>query len=81
MKQIILGDNAAVLPRLPERFARAIYIDPPFNTGKAQKRERMRVHATSGQGDRSGFGGKRYQRRDAARAAPTRTRSRTSRRS
>jgi site-specific DNA-methyltransferase (adenine-specific) len=39
MKKIILGDNAAVLPTLPEKFAQLIYIDPPFNTGKVQKRE------------------------------------------
>jgi site-specific DNA-methyltransferase (adenine-specific) len=60
MKKIILGDNAAVLPTLPEKFARLIYIDPPFNTGKVQKRERMRVTATDGPGDRGGFGGRRY---------------------
>ena len=60
MKQIFLGDNADVLPKLPERFARAIYIDPPFNTGKVQKRARMRVTATEGPGERSGFGGRRY---------------------
>ncbi|MBX3191488.1 MAG: site-specific DNA-methyltransferase [Labilithrix sp.] len=60
MKRIILGDNAVVLPTLPERFARAIYIDPPFNTGKVQKRERMRVTATEGEGARGGFGGRRY---------------------
>jgi site-specific DNA-methyltransferase (adenine-specific) len=60
MKQIILGDNAAILPQLPAGFARAVYIDPPFNTGKVQKRDRMRVAATDGPGDRGGFGGKRY---------------------
>jgi site-specific DNA-methyltransferase (adenine-specific) len=60
MKKIILGDNAAVLATLPEKFARAIYIDPPFNTGKVQKRDRIRVTATSGDGVRGGFGGRRY---------------------
>ena len=60
MKHIVLGDNAEVLPRLPEKFARLAYIDPPFNTGKAQKRDRMRVQATDGEGDRGGFGGRRY---------------------
>ncbi len=60
MKHIVLGDNAEVLPRLPEKFARLAYIDPPFNTGKAQKRDRMRVQATDGAGDRGGFGGRRY---------------------
>jgi site-specific DNA-methyltransferase (adenine-specific) len=60
MKRIILGDNADVLPTLPEKFARLIYIDPPFNTGKVQKRDRIRVTATDGEGDRGGFGGRRY---------------------
>lgn len=60
MKRIVLGDNAAVLPTLPEKFARLIYIDPPFNTGKVQKRDRIRATATDGPGDRGGFGGRRY---------------------
>jgi site-specific DNA-methyltransferase (adenine-specific) len=64
MKKIILGDNAQVLPTLPEAFARLIYIDPPFNTGKVQKRGRIRVKAVSGEspgpGDRTGFGSRRY---------------------
>ncbi|WP_394825925.1 DNA methyltransferase [Pendulispora albinea] len=60
MKKIVLGDNAEVLPTLPEGFARLIYIDPPFNTGEPQKRDRIRVVATDGAGDRGGFGGRRY---------------------
>jgi site-specific DNA-methyltransferase (adenine-specific) len=60
MKKIILGDNAQVLPTLAEKFARLVYVDPPFNTGKAQKRNRIRVTATAGAGDRGGFGGRRY---------------------
>jgi site-specific DNA-methyltransferase (adenine-specific) len=60
MRKIIFGDNAAVLPTLPDKFARAIYIDPPFNTGKVQKRDRIRVVATDGEGVRGGFGGRRY---------------------
>jgi site-specific DNA-methyltransferase (adenine-specific) len=60
MRKIILGDNAKVLPTLPGRFARLIYVDPPFNTGKRQKRSRVRVTTSGGSGDRSGFGGRRY---------------------
>jgi site-specific DNA-methyltransferase (adenine-specific) len=60
MKRIVLGDCAAVLPTLPRAFARAVYIDPPFNTGHAQKRDRMRVTSADGAGERGGFGGKRY---------------------
>jgi site-specific DNA-methyltransferase (adenine-specific) len=60
MRQLILGDNAAVLPALPAGFARLVYIDPPFNTGKVQRRDRMRVTASTGDGARAGFGGRRY---------------------
>ena len=61
MKKIVLGDCADVLPTLPSSFARLVYIDPPFNTGRAQKRDRIRVTATDGPGTRSGFGGRRYE--------------------
>jgi site-specific DNA-methyltransferase (adenine-specific) len=61
MKQIILGDNADVLPTLPERFARLIYIDPPFNTGGVVRRDRVRVTRADGEGVRGGFGGRRYE--------------------
>jgi site-specific DNA-methyltransferase (adenine-specific) len=61
MRKIILGDNADVLPTLPEKFAQLIYIDPPFNTGKVQKRDRMRVTANDEKGVRGGFGGRRYE--------------------
>ncbi len=60
MRKIILGDNATVLPTLPERFARLAYIDPPFNTGTAQKRDRVKVAADPEAGDRIGFGGRSY---------------------
>ena len=59
MKKIVHGDNLSVLPTLGEAFARLIYIDPPFNTGETQKRNRIKVQASS-DGDRAGFGGKRY---------------------
>jgi site-specific DNA-methyltransferase (adenine-specific) len=61
MRKIILGDNATVLPSLPERFARLVYIDPPFNTGADQGRARMRVTRSEGAGQRGGFGGRRYE--------------------
>lgn len=48
MKRIILGDNAEVLPTLPEKFARLIYIDPPFNTGKVQKQDTHRCRENTG---------------------------------
>ncbi|TVQ52479.1 MAG: site-specific DNA-methyltransferase [Phycisphaerales bacterium] len=70
MERIIHGDNLVVLPTLPDAFARLIYIDPPFNTGDVQKRSRISVQAaaTQNDGDRTGFGGRRYvtQTRDSA---------------
>ena len=63
MKKIILGDNLAGLARLPDAFASVIYVDPPFNTGKVQKRDRIKATSTTGDddlGDRGGFGGRRY---------------------
>jgi site-specific DNA-methyltransferase (adenine-specific) len=60
MRKIILGDNVEVLPTLPGGFARLIYIDPPFNTHRVQKRDRIRVKVAVGAGDRRGFGGRHY---------------------
>lgn len=58
---IILGDNSQALATLPDKFASLIYIDPPFNTGKTQKRNRIKVTSvTDGEGDRVGFAGKSY---------------------
>ncbi len=39
---IIAGDNLAVLAALPEARFDLIYMDPPFNTGRAQTRDRSR---------------------------------------
>ena len=60
MNRIILGDNLKVLPDLPDASARLIYIDPPFNTGKEQKRDRFNAIADEIEGNRTGFGGKSY---------------------
>jgi len=61
VKTIILGENSRVLPSLPSGFARLVYIDPPFNTGRMQKRERMRAVATEAAEGRVGFAGRRYE--------------------
>ena len=57
---IYLADNLDVLRTLPEASVDLIYIDPPFNTGKAQQRASMRTVRSAG-GDRTGFQGRRYQ--------------------
>lgn len=56
---IYFGDNLPILERLPAACVDLIYIDPPFNTGKSQKRTRIKT-VQSEDGDRSGFGGRRY---------------------
>jgi site-specific DNA-methyltransferase (adenine-specific) len=57
--KIVLGDNMDVLPGLPAGSFNLIYIDPPFNTGHAQKRAQLRT-VRDDEGDRTGFKGKRY---------------------
>jgi site-specific DNA-methyltransferase (adenine-specific) len=56
---VVLGDCAAVLPELPDAAFQLVYIDPPFNTGKAQQRRTIRTVRDEG-GDRTGFQGRRY---------------------
>lgn len=60
MRRILQGDNLDVLKALPDAFASVVYVDPPFNTGTTQRRERIKAVATEGEGDRGGFGGRRY---------------------
>jgi site-specific DNA-methyltransferase (adenine-specific) len=60
MRRILLGDNGNVLPTLPDAFARLVYVDPPFNTGRVQRRDRMRVTTTDDPEARRGFGDRRY---------------------
>jgi site-specific DNA-methyltransferase (adenine-specific) len=59
---LIFGDNATVLEALPEATFDLIYLDPPFNTGRTQSRRTLKV-VTDEDGDRVGFGGKRYSSR------------------
>jgi site-specific DNA-methyltransferase (adenine-specific) len=56
---IVQADNLDFLKSLPDNYCRLIYIDPPFNTGKKQKRQRMTVVPDSN-GDRVGFNGTVY---------------------
>lgn len=53
------GDNLPVLRELPEETVNLIYIDPPFNTGKVQRRTQISTIRDE-DGDRTGFQGKRY---------------------
>ena len=56
---VLAGDNSLVLGRLPARSFDLIYMDPPFNTGRAQSRRTLSVRADE-DGERVGFGGRRY---------------------
>jgi site-specific DNA-methyltransferase (adenine-specific) len=60
MNQIYYGDNLPILKTLPDESVDLIYIDPPFNTGKVQKRTTIRT-IRSEKGDRKGFQGNHYQ--------------------
>ena len=53
------ADNLDVLARIRAGTFDFIYIDPPFNTGKAQRRVQLRTRKDAA-GSRTGFGGARY---------------------
>lgn len=57
---LVLGDNIEVLKELPDESFQLIYIDPPFNTGKVQKRQSIKT-IKSEDGDRTGYKGDRYE--------------------
>lgn len=60
MKNLVyFSDNLPVLLEMPTASVDLIYIDPPFNTGKVQKRTQILAQQDS-QGDRTGFSGRRY---------------------
>ena len=75
--RIIHADNLSVLPTLPDGRFTLVYLDPPFNTGRAQARQSTRhvrlPDAATGEKAESddprpgssaitGFAGKRYER-------------------
>lgn len=57
---VILADNLSVLRGMPDASVQLIYIDPPFNTGKVQKRQSIRT-VRSDKGSRVGFQGQSYE--------------------
>jgi site-specific DNA-methyltransferase (adenine-specific) len=57
--RILTRDNLKVLQKMESESVELIYIDPPFNTGRVQKRPRLRTVRDEA-GDRTGFGGRRY---------------------
>ena len=60
--EILLGDNLPLLRELAAETFQLVYVDPPFNTGRTQRRVTLETAADAG-GDRVGFGGRRYRSR------------------
>jgi site-specific DNA-methyltransferase (adenine-specific) len=58
--RIIFGDNLPHLEQMQAGSVDLIYIDPPFNTGKAQTRTRIKT-VKSEHGNRRGFQGQVYE--------------------
>ena len=56
---ILLGDNLDLMPALADGSFQLAYLDPPFNTGREQRRRTLSTLADA-EGDRTGFGGRRY---------------------
>jgi len=56
---IYFGDNLPILETLADASVDLIYIDPPFNTGKVQRRAQI-MTVRDPVGDRTGFQGQRY---------------------
>ncbi|MCW3065789.1 MAG: methylase domain protein [Solirubrobacterales bacterium] len=59
---VVEADNLAVLPLLPDGAFDLVYIDPPFNTGRPRVHRTLRTVADP-DGERTGFGGRRYRSR------------------
>lgn len=57
---ILQADNLVALRQLPSDSFRVVYIDPPFNTGRVQRRQTFKT-VRSTNGDRVGFKGQSYQ--------------------
>ncbi len=58
---LIHGDNLAAMARLPDASMQLIYLDPPFNTGRAQRRATTRSTRDPA-GTHLGFAGTNYSR-------------------
>jgi len=60
MGKVICADNLEALADVASGSASLVYIDPPFNTRRTQKRTSLRTVRDEEGGDRTGFGGRRY---------------------
>src|SRR4051812_28235847 len=61
VNRLLLGDNLELMRAEPDESVQMAYLDPPFNTGRDQTRRTLvTTAAADGDGDRTGFGGRRY---------------------
>jgi site-specific DNA-methyltransferase (adenine-specific) len=65
---VLLGDNLELMPELDEGVFQLAYLDPPFNTGRKQRRRTLATVADP-DGDRTGFQGRRYATRVVSESA------------
>ena len=59
VNRVLLGDNLRLLREIPDGTVQMAYADPPFNTGRTQVRRSVATVGAA-DGDRTGFGGRRY---------------------
>ncbi|MCU1545229.1 MAG: site-specific DNA-methyltransferase [Homoserinimonas sp.] len=59
--RVITGDNLGIVAQLPDGAFTLVYLDPPFNTGRSQKRQAT-VSVRSATGTITGFKGQQYER-------------------
>jgi site-specific DNA-methyltransferase (adenine-specific) len=60
--EILLGDNLPLLREFTDAIFQLVYVDPPFNSGRTQRRRTLET-ASDPAGDRLGFAGRRYRSR------------------
>jgi site-specific DNA-methyltransferase (adenine-specific) len=61
VNRVLHGDNLELMRAEPDESVQLAYLDPPFNTGRDQTRRTLvTTAAADGDGDRTGFGGRRY---------------------
>jgi len=56
---VLLGDNLGLLDAFADESFQLAYLDPPFNTGRKQRRKTLAT-TSDDEGDRTGFKGRRY---------------------
>jgi site-specific DNA-methyltransferase (adenine-specific) len=59
---VFAADNLTVLPTLPDAAFTVIYLDPPFNTGRAREHRTVTAVRTDAEGATAGFQGRGYER-------------------